>query len=39
LEKVTTLAELETHWSLDDMVRANEALDALHEAQKQANKK
>jgi hypothetical protein len=27
LEGVVTLSELETHWSLDDLIHANEAMD------------
>jgi hypothetical protein len=42
-ERVATLQEIEDHWSLDDLVTANEALDAIKEAeseaQKRANKK
>lgn len=36
LERVATLHEIETHWSLDDLLDANDALDAWQEAQAQA---
>lgn len=38
LEGVATLHELETHWSIDDLVSANAALDAKAEAETAANK-
>ena len=37
VERVATLQELETHWSLRDLILANEALDIRDEAQKAAD--
>ncbi|MBU6428822.1 MAG: hypothetical protein KGR26_07430 [Cyanobacteria bacterium REEB65] len=37
VERVATLHELETHWSLRDLILANEALDLRAEAQKAAD--
>ena len=34
---VATLTEIETHWSIDDLVSANEALDAKLEAEAAAS--
>lgn len=31
--KIATLAEIETHWSIDDLADANEALDIKAEAE------
>jgi hypothetical protein len=30
--RIATLEEIERHWNFDDVMRANEALDALEEA-------
>jgi hypothetical protein len=38
VERVTTLEALEMNWSLDDICDANDALDAMQEAQARANK-
>lgn len=34
-----TLQELETHWSIDDVADANDALDAMLEAEFEAHEK
>jgi hypothetical protein len=39
LEKVATKQELDTHWSIDDVADANEALDAQYEAQAEMNQR
>jgi hypothetical protein len=36
MERVATLSEIETHWGIMDVVSANEALDAWHEAEADA---
>lgn len=36
VERVATLAELETHWSLRDLLLGNEALDLRDEARQNA---
>jgi hypothetical protein len=33
IERVATLHDLESTWSIDDIADANEALDAWHEAE------
>jgi len=33
--RVATLAEIETHWSVTDLIDANDVLDAIDEAQQQ----
>ena len=37
-EKITTLQELETHWSLDDLVRANAVLEMRSDYLKETEK-
>jgi len=32
LERIATLKEIETHWSIDDLMDANEALDVQQNA-------
>lgn len=39
VEHTATLQEVETHYSLDDVTTANEALDLWYEAKAQASKK
>ena len=39
VERVATLHEVETHWSIDDLADANEALDIKAEAEAKAAKK
>jgi len=39
LEGIATLQEIETHWSLYDVLDANEALDEREDAQERAIKK
>ncbi len=39
LQGVATLQEIETHWSLSDVVAANRALDAKLDAERQAYEK
>ena len=39
LEKIVTLDELETTWSLDDLNRANAILDMKHDLQEVERKK
>ncbi len=36
LERIATLYEVETHWSIDDLADAHEALDIKQEAQAKA---
>lgn len=36
MENVARLPELDSHWSIDDVADANEALDAWHEAEAEA---
>lgn len=38
LDRICTLQELETFWSFDQIVEANEVLDAYQRAQAAANK-
>lgn len=38
MERVATLQEIDCHWGIDDVVIANEALDAWHEAEADAQK-
>ena len=38
LRKIATLEEIETHWSLTDMLDAHEALDIMDEMETYANK-
>jgi hypothetical protein len=38
MEKIATLTEIDKHWGIMDVVTANEALDAWHEAEAEANK-
>lgn len=35
----TTLSEVETHYSFEDVIMANETLDAIRVAESKANKK
>lgn len=37
-ERIATLAELETHWSLDDAMRANALLDMRDALREQAQR-
>jgi hypothetical protein len=39
LERVATLEEIERHWSIDDLQKANFALDAWHAAEAEARRK
>ncbi len=39
VEHVATLSEVECYYGIDDVATANEALDLLYEAQRQASKK
>lgn len=38
VERIATLQEIETHYSVDDVLQANEALDLKREAQERARK-
>lgn len=38
IERVATLQEVETYYSIDDAADMNDALDAWHEAENKANK-
>ena len=38
-ERMATKEELETHWSIDDIVQANEVLDAWADAERRARRK
>jgi hypothetical protein len=38
VERVATLEALESHWSLDDVMDANDAMDALEEARARGSK-
>jgi hypothetical protein len=38
VKRVATLAEIETHWSLRDLILANEALDLDEEIERRAEK-
>lgn len=39
VKQVATLQELETWWSIDDLRDANEALDAMADAEAEASKR
>lgn len=39
IEKIATLQEIETHWSLDDLVRANDVLDMKNDIENEQMKK
>ena len=39
VERIATLQEIETHWSIDDLADAHEALDIQYEAQAKAAQK
>jgi hypothetical protein len=39
IERIATLQEIEIFWSLDDVMDANEALDAWQEAEALANQR
>lgn len=39
LEKIATLQEIETHWSLDDLIRANDILDMKYDLEREEMKR
>jgi hypothetical protein len=39
VEKIATLHEIESHWSIDDLADAHEALDIRQEAEAKAYRK